>query len=168
MSGKEDYVDNQLNGQIETLERLASSLVLDKINVNPEAEKYLVMREDDINKLTPAELATAEYILSAHSLVVQRKVNRAISIKGWATRCLDIIVARDYNEFDSYMRIEQRKAAVAKNDGFAKRLYDIITQQELIIDDLTYLSQNIHHISNTLGNLARIRSKNYAFSAREN
>lgn len=168
MSGNKDYLDTKLDETIEVLNKLSTSLLLDRVNLNPEAEKYLMLEEDALSKMTPAELASGEYLLSAYGLVIQRKINRANAIKNWASRCLERIIAKRFNDFDQMMKYEIRKAAVALNDDYAKRLSDIISNQDAIIDDLTYLSQSINNISSSLGNLARIRKNNYAFSAREN
>lgn len=158
-TGKRDYVDQQMNGTVERLESLSKTLLLDGININPEVEKFLSLREDDLGKLTPAELSIGEYIVSAHSLVIQRKINRALAIKGWALKCLESIVAKTYKDFDGMMKYEIRKASVAISDEYAGRLNEIVRDQEAVVDDLTYLSQSLTHISNSLGNLARIRNR---------
>jgi hypothetical protein len=167
MSGEKNYVNEQMSKMIDTLNRMSESLLIDKINVNPQAEKYLSLQEEDIEKMTPAELCTGEYILSAYCFTVQRKLNRANAIKNWASRCLERIIAKTYKDYEQMMKFEVRKAAVALNDGYAKELYDIIATQESLVDDLTYASQSIINLSNSLGNLARVRSKNNAFTTRE-
>ena len=109
-----------------------------------------------------------EYVLSSYSLSIQRKTNRSQAIRGWASKCLDRMVAKTYKDYDAMLKYEIRRASVAINDEYAKRLYEIISEQDMILDDLGYLSQSVNNISNSLGNLARIRSKKYGFTVREN
>lgn len=168
MSGEKDYVDKKLNEVLSKIERLSESLLMDKINVNNEVEKYFSMTEDTIDKMTAAELSCGEYILSAYGLVIQKKLNRANVIKNWASKSLERIIAKNYKSFAEMMKYEIRKASVALNDEYAKRLSDVIMEQDAVIDELTYISQSINNLSNSLGNLARIRNKNHAYSSREN
>lgn len=158
-TGKKDYVDQQLGTTVTRLEELSKTLLLDGLNINPEVEKFLSLREDDLGKMTPAELSIGEYIVSAHSLVIQRKSNRALAIKNWATKCLESIIAKTYKDFEGMMKYEIRRASVSISDEYASRLNEIVRDQEAVIDDLVYLSQSLTHISNSLGNLARIRNK---------
>lgn len=165
MSGKEDYVNQKISQQISTLEKLSAKLLVDKININPEAEKYLSLHEQSLEKMTASELSVGEYILSAHSLMVQRTISRASAIKGWANKCIESLIAKNYNA-EAMIKYEIRKAQIALNDEYAKRLSEIISEQEMVIDELAYLAQSINSISNSLGNLARIRSKNHEYSNR--
>lgn len=167
MSGGQDYVNQRISENVDKLEALSKSLLLDRINVNNEAEKYLSLGEDDLDKLTAVELAHGEYLLSAYSLCIQRKINRANAIKNWANKSIERIIAKNYNAYDKMMKYEIRKAMIAVNDDFAKRLYGVVAEQDLILDELTYLSQSVNAISNSLGNLARIRSKNHAYGSRD-
>lgn len=168
MSGEKDFLDKKMEEAIGVLEKMSQSMLLDKINVNHEVEKYLSMREEFIEKMTPAELATGEYILSSYSLVVQRKLNRANAIHKYANTCFEKILAKSYGDFDQMMKYEARRAAVSNSNDYAKRLSDIMSEQELITNDLTFVSQSINHLSNSLGNLARIRSKNNGYATRDN
>lgn len=161
MSGERNFVDEKLEKVINSLETISKSLLIDKINVNPEAEKYLSLTEDDLNKFTPAELAVGECLLSSYAFTVQRKMNRASAIKKWANTSLETIIAKNYKSFQEMMKYEIRKAAIALNDDYAKRLHAIIKEQDAITEDLTNLFQSITNISYSLGNLARIRSKGH-------
>lgn len=163
MSGEKDYVDKQLDTVIARLEALSKTLLLDKVDLNQQAEKYLSLPEEALHKSTASELATGEYILSCYGLYLQRKANRSLAIKNWANKCLERIIAKNYQAYDQMMKFEIRKASIALNDSYAMRLSEIISEQESFLDDTMYLCQAVNNISNALGNLARIRSKNHGF-----
>ena len=151
------YVDDKLNEIIKKIEKQASIFGINRVNVDTTCVGYLSMSEDELAKLTPEELCLAEIKLNVYALTIQKYSNTATAIRNWADRCLNLVVAQQYNNFDKWMKYEVRRDSVILNDEYARRLSEVANEQVLIIEEMAYLSQSIHHISDAFGRFSRIR-----------
>jgi len=154
---KLSYVDDKLNEIIKKIEKQASIFGINRVNVDTTCVGYLSMSEDELAKLTPEELCLAEIKLNVYSLTIQKYTNTATAIKNWAERCLNMVVAQEYNNFDKFVKYEVRRDSVIINNDYARRLSEVASEQSLIVDEMAYLSQSIHHISDAFGRFSRIR-----------
>jgi hypothetical protein len=157
VSGEETYVDSQLKAQIEKIENQLITFKLDKVTFDAEAERYLVLSEDEIMKLTPMELAIGEYKLSTLAVAIQSYNNKAYAIKNWATRMLDTIVAKSRSNYNQYAKWTEVREYVMREDSYAKRLGTVLNEYSTKLDSFYDLAQSVQKVSMTLGNLARIR-----------
>lgn len=159
MSGENDYVDNRIKNietQIEDIER---SVGLKDIVYNVEAERLLGLSETDLDKMTAEECVNAKYILLQHALVIQKKLNRAITIKNWCERAITVILSKEYNNIDNFMTYEVKRESVVLGNGYASRLKDISVEQQQIIDVLSHLSMSISSIANSFQTLYMSKRK---------
>lgn len=150
-------VDKKLAEITAKVEEQTRLFGLERVQVDQSCVSYIKMSEDELGKLTPEELAAAEIKLSAYSFSLQLFLNKALSIKNWAERSLRLIVIDEYHNFDKFMPYDARRDAVIKGNSYAKRLYDVINQHQVVIDEMTYLSQATQHIAGAFGRYSRIR-----------
>lgn len=160
-------VDQKLAEITSKVEEQKKLFGLEKVYVDQSCVSYLKMTEDELSKLTPEELALAEIKLSGYSFSLQQYLNKALSIKNWAERSLRLILIDEYASFDKFMPYDARRDAVIKGNSYAKRLYDVINEHQVLIDEMTYLSQAAQHIAGAFGRYSRIR-KGYNDAARNN
>ncbi len=152
-----NYVDEKLKEIVIKIEKQSAIFAINKVSIDTTCMGYLGMSEDQLAKLTPEELCLAEIKLNVYALTIQRHTNTATAIKNWADRCLNLVVAEQYNNFDKYTKYEVRRDMVIINDEYAKRLSEIVNEQTLIIEEMAYLSQSVHHISDAFGRFSRLR-----------
>jgi hypothetical protein len=156
---KDDYVSGrvkELEVQLDDIEQTAG---LKNCVQNIEAERLLGLSESDIDKMTAEECANAKYLLLQHSLVIQKRINRAIAVKNWADRGVTVIIAKTYNNLDKFMTYELKKETCALNDGFASRLREISVEQQQVIDSLNYMGQAITAVANSFQTLFMAKKK---------
>jgi hypothetical protein len=159
LSNEADYVDNKLKEVVEKIESQSRLFSLNKVNIDVTCTTYLMMTEDEITKLSPEELALAEIRLASYGLTIQQHLNKAIAIKNWADRSIRLLVAKNYNSYDKYMPYDARKDAMVVSNEFGERLGQIISEQQIIVDEFAYLSQAVQHVSDAFGRFAKIRRK---------
>jgi hypothetical protein len=155
----ENYVDQKMAEVVNKIENQARIFALNRVNIDTTCTTYLTMTEDQLVKLTPEELALGEIRLSSFSLSLQQHVNKAMAIKNWADRSIRLVVAQNYNSFDKFMQYEARKDCTIVNNEYAQKLGQIVSEQQLIIDEFAYLSQAVQHVSDAFGRFAKVRRK---------
>lgn len=153
------YVDDKLAEIVSKIEEQDRLFNLMSVNADLTCPTYLSMSEDDISKLSSEELAIAEIKLNSFAMCIQKNSNTSNAIKNWAERSLSLLVAKEYDTFDKYMKYEVRRDSVIISNEYAKKLYEIISKHSIIIDEMSFLSQNIHHVSSAFGRLAMIRRR---------
>ena len=156
---KLSYVDDKLQEVITKIEKQANLFAINKVNIDVSCTGYLKMSEDELSKMTPEELSIAEIKLSVYAMTIQKYINTSNAIKNWAERCLGLVVAQEYGNYDKWMKYEIRRDSVVGENEYAKKLYEIIGEQSLIIDEMAYLAQSVNHTSDAFGRFARIRRK---------
>lgn len=159
MVGEGDYVNKRISNLEIELDDIERQIGLKDIVHNIEAERLLSLSEKELDKMTPDECANAKYILLQHSLVIQKKINRATSIKNWCERCITVILAKTYLSVDKFMTYEVKRETAALNDAYANRLKDISLEQQQIIDSLNYIGQAITAVANSFQTLFIAKKK---------
>lgn len=157
MSGENDFVDRQMTDIVSKMESLSRNIFIEQVNVNQNAEAYLTMPQEGLEKMTADELGVGEAVLAQYGLAVQRKINRAKVLRNWAVKCLDKMIAKRYDAFDKFMKHEIRRMSITYDNEYAKRLDQIVMDQDGIIDELDYITQAVHGLAGAFANLARIR-----------
>ena len=142
-----DYVDKKLQESIDKIDNNDRSLGLGHLVHNPEAEHLLALSQNELDKMTAEECANAKYILSQHALVIQKTINRATALKGWSERCIRTIIAKEYGQYDSFMKFEIRRQIVVNGNEYAKQLDEISVENELKIDSLSYVAQAVNNMA---------------------
>lgn len=154
-----NYVDAKLQEVVDAIEKQAKLFGLNRIVIDTACADYLTLTENELSKLSPEELALAEIRLSGYSMTLQQHSNKALALKNWADRSLRLLVANQYNSFDKFMPYDARKDSIIVNNEYGERLGKIMQEQQIIIDEFSYLAQAAQHISDAFGRFAKIRRK---------
>lgn len=154
-----DYVEMSMAKIVDKIEKQSELFGLQRVNVDKSCSSYLTMSEDELARLSPEELCLAEIKLSSYAFCIQKHINVANSLKNWAGRCISLLVAKEHFNFDKFMSSETRRYYLCNSDEYAKRLETIMFDQQLIVDEFSYLSQSVQHVSDAFGKLARIKRK---------
>lgn len=154
---EQGYVEGKLAEIVNQIENQARIFGLNKIFVDAASADYLSTKENELSKMTPEELALAEIRLQSYSMALQQHSNKAIAIRNWADRSIRLVVAQNYNSYDKYIQYDARRDLVIMENEFAQRLNKVITEQQIIIDEFSYLSQAVQHVAGAFGRFAKLR-----------
>lgn len=165
---KESYVDLKLKETISKIEKEAEIFNINRIEVDKSSAKYLVMTEDEISRFDKEDLAIAEMKLKQYAFCIQKYANQALAIKNWAERTLGLVVAKRYNDYDIMIKYEVKRDLTIKDDEYARRLFDVINEHQLKIDEFQYLAQSVQQVAESFGKMSRIRQEKYYDSFRKN
>ena len=73
-----------------------------------------------INSLTQAELFDWSYELYSYSTYLQDELNMQKIALDWCNDKLDKMVAKNYHQFDTYMKYETKRNLIVINDEYAR------------------------------------------------
>ena len=76
--------------------------------------------KDTISTLTKDELFTWAYELYSFSTHLQDELNMQKIALNWCNDKLDKMVAKNYHQFDTYMKYETKKNLIVLNDEYAR------------------------------------------------
>lgn len=151
MSGDSQSKVNELWEQTEkTLLEYRKKLCL-TIQMNPQAEQILSMREVELNALDSQTRDLYSYLLMQHSLYIQQEFNYHATKHTWAKHNLEITIgklARNYG--DKWTKWEEKKVAIINENSFAKVLSDMIRETSIYMELLNFVSKKIESMSHIL------------------
>lgn len=114
-----------------------------------ELNSYLSMSRDEIEKLSPEDCAQISYRLAQFAFHIQRTINREIARYNWAEESIKETIADEINSYKGYGYIEKSQQAIKHNDK-ATGLNNIKKYAKQRMDRLSYLANNIKHLSDIL------------------
>lgn len=123
-----------------------------------EFNNYLNMSRDEIEKLTPEDCGAIALRLNQFSFYTQRTINREQARYDWAEDTIKDIIADEINNYKGYGYIEKSSQAIKHNDR-ASSLEKIKKYAKQRINRLSYLSNSINNMSNTLINIQKLKVK---------
>lgn len=141
------------------LDEYEVSLGLAKFNEDfgnaQEAQKYLSLSRDQIEKMGIDECAEAAYILGSLAFHISRSINREQSRLNWAKSSIREIICTKAHSYNGAWS-NQDMQAILDND-VSRKLNDICKYCQQRIDRLNYLSSSIKNISDLFINLQRAK-----------
>jgi hypothetical protein len=145
-------IDEQLKELERVLDEYDKKFLLNKILVNPEVDTILGLKQEEI-KILPRELCfTYSFMLCSFGGAVQKEHNRQMAKLKWAEHNLNIIVAKEQENYgNQYTKYEVRKAMIVADNEYAKALNKVILDSTCQIEELNYLSKTI----TTLGDILK-------------
>lgn len=154
MSDGIDYVDGKVKELEAKIDDLENSARLTYVIGGKEIDEILLYSNEQLDKLTPEECDRASFLCLQYVVELQKKVNRSRSIKGWASKNIDLIIGQ---EFDNY-RTDFCPADIVKNkiisdNSYAKRLFGVIQEQDITIDTLYEMTKHVTQMSLILKNM---------------
>lgn len=114
-------------------------------------ESIINYTDEQLSKLTPEECDTNQYLCIQYLIELQKKLNKAKTIKNWANENLNIVVAKEYNNYksDKYTPHDIVKYNVISGNIYAKKLHEIIQDNEVVISSLYDITKHIGTMINT-------------------
>lgn len=161
------------NGQpeSETLSRLSSfeqelteytsALGLGRITIDQATEAALNFSIDQIQGMSPVDLATYSYKLQSYSLYLQKQYNRVKNLFRWANHNISIITAKYGHEYGTnYTKYEERRALVCANNSYGIQLNKIILDAGARMEELDSISIRVGSISKALSDIQQCKRFN--------
>lgn len=148
------YVDEKLKELETELDRIESEARLSYVIGGKEIDDILLYSEEQLDKLTPDECDRASFLCLQYVVELQKKINRSRAIKGWANKKIDIVIGTQYNNYyKQFYPVEVIKNSIIADNSFAKRLYEVVQDQDSIIDTLSDMTKHITQMSLVLKNM---------------
>lgn len=123
-------------------------------------DRYFVMRIEQLNKLSAIECAEAAYVLAQYSFYLQRMYNRESSKNRWASDQMTKLVCDKIENYDTYMKYDNKIALIAKENDVVKKIQSIINYTEQIKERLNFLSTSVKNMCDIMSNLQKAKSYN--------
>ena len=160
MSGEIDLVVQKMDKTIDVLDEYEKQNGLPKIQPpgnEEELDKYLTMNRDIVEKLTVEQCGDIAYRLKQYAFYMQRLHNRENARLAWSSTQLNKKVSEEIHKYDKFMKYPNKVACIARDNDDAKKLYDIYAYAKQRVRRLTYLSNSIKDMGDTLLSLQRIK-----------
>jgi hypothetical protein len=142
------------------LEDFESKLGLPKYSeslVSADISKYLGMKYDQLEKLTPDHCAEIAAFLSIQAFHIQRAYNRELSHVTWAESVLRLGVAGKSENYRG--SFSQQDDQAIKNDDYLLKVSRIKTFAKQRVDRLSFLATTIQKLADKLENLQIAKGK---------
>ena len=124
-------------------------------NNSSEAEKYLSMTREQMEKLDIEGCAQAALVLGSFAFYIQRSYNRELSRVNWAESVLkNLISGREQQYKGSW---DSQFAQAVKEDSYAEGVYKIKQYAKQRADRLTFLANSIKNVGDLFSNLQRAK-----------
>lgn len=123
-----------------------------------ELNDYLTMNRDQIEKLSPEDCAQIAYRLGQFAFHIQRTINREIARYNWSEETIKEVIADEVNNYKGYGYIEKSLQAIKHNDK-ATSLNSIKKYAKQRMDRLSYLANNIKHLSDIILSVQKTKVK---------
>jgi hypothetical protein len=130
------------------------------IRVNNEAENYLNMDANQLRKLNADECGEAATILSLYAVHLQKVFNDQLARVNWANAQISKAIYKEVQQQSGYSA-EERKLKVVYSNEYTRKLAEIRTIAQAVVDRLSYMTARIEFVARTLLSLQQSRRKNY-------
>jgi hypothetical protein len=156
----EEHTPNDVDKKLETINKLLDEYE-GKIGLpqtsfeNKDAQKYLEMSRDQLEKITAEECAEAAYYLNNLSYHIQKAINRESAKLNWTNSTLKRYISDKVSQYRGSW--EQQEMQAIKNDQYADRLNQVRVWSQLRIDRLSYITNNLKNLSDVLLNIQRAK-----------
>lgn len=151
MSGSKELTVEERWAEIEVLLEDYKKKLCIKVQMNPQVEEILNLREIQLKTLDNQTANSYAYLLMQHSLFIQNEYNSHSSKNLWARHNLDIVIgvlASNYG--GKFTKWEEKKALIIKDNTHAKVLNDFIKETESRMETLNFLSRKIEIMASIL------------------
>lgn len=154
MSGEEEfYVQSRVEEFEKDLEELIDSLKL-RVKIEPVIEEALTLSYDQLKNIHYEECEILSYKLTQYGVYIQTTQNRFTNIKKWAENNINIICAKEHNNYgDKYTKYEEKKYLIIAHNLYAKALFNLLNKVSAKEQELYNVSQKIQNLSQSLHNV---------------
>lgn len=132
-------------------------------NPNIQAEKYLTLPIESLQKMTPEECGEAAVVLAQYSFYLQKAYNEEVSKANWADSLIRRTLAKEAKQYNAPSADERRMMAINNND-FCLNLEKIKISAQTRADRINYLSSKVETLSSRFSELQYSKKgKNHGF-----
>lgn len=161
MAGNEGWGKKQMEKLQKALDEYEQGIGLPAVKPHNEAERYLNMNYDGINKLTPEELQAGAILLAQFSFHLQRSYNNELARSNWAESETKKIIAPDIKQYQGSSYEERKMLAIKEND-IASQLQSIHVYAKARAERLAYLASRVEFLAKTFADMRHTKRKEYA------
>lgn len=140
------------------LEEYEKGCGLPKITMHSEAEQYLNMNHDDIQRLSAEYCGEAAVVLAQYGLHLQRHYNSELARITWAEDSIRRTITENINQVKG-ASFEERKMQATKQNEYAFKLDQIKTWAKCRADKLSYLSSKVEFLARTFLDLQQTKRR---------
>lgn len=151
MSGQNELTVEERWAEVDTLLEDYKKKLFLKLQVNPDVENILNLREIQIKTLDKETSNAYSYLLMQHSLYIQEEYNYHATKNAWAKHNMEIVLGRlAPNYGNKYTKWEEKKAAIILENKYAKILNEFIRETTLRMETLSFIAKKIEIMSTIL------------------
>lgn len=153
---KQQYVANKLQEIDDQIDAIEKTFGLYTVLHNPNIDNILNISEDELDKLTSDECNLYGFACVQYCLSVQKNINRAKAIRGYLTKQLDLLIAKEYSNYktDKFTPYEIVKNSVINGNGYALKINEHIMNQEIKISSLEDIIKHAQNMTMMFKNLS--------------
>ncbi len=147
--------------QLEQLDKLLDEYEQGKVGlpalqINPQAQHYMNLTQEQLNKLAPDECGEGAVLLNSMALHVQRSFNKEMSRVKKAEAAITKIIVSILQQYNAPSAQERRELAIANNEAASKWLAirDYAAQRA---ERLNFVASSIKNTAVSLDNLQRTK-----------
>lgn len=155
MSGNQDLAQSTAKEKFEKNEERLNDYNIErglhKIEAPNDIETYLMLKPEQIRMMSKEDCGEAAYTLNRYALYLQREQNTEEARIVWAEAELALAIVEPLKQITSkYSTYEERKMEVVKQNGHAKKLYDIKVYAQQRLKKIYFIANRVENMSKTL------------------
>lgn len=156
-------VNERLKQSEEVLNKYSTSMGLDAIKYNGDAELVLQLSSTDLKALTSEEALCYGYVLSNYGAFLSKELGRQNAILSWANYNLGVVIGKVYSNYgNDYVKYDVRKVLICADNEYAQSLSKIVLQATLRIEHLKGVDFQVSKMADFLKEIAKTkRYSNY-------
>lgn len=152
-------MENQnIDQQVEQLDNILKNRKF-PIKYNDDFVQICNMRYDELSALSAEDCGMYAFILGQYSLYIQTQLNTETARAKWFKHKLNAIVAKCGQDYDKYLKFEERSSLVIRDNQAAFKLHFELLKSELIMEELSFLSSKISTLSQILLDLVNTKRR---------
>jgi len=123
-----------------------------------ELSRYLKMTRSELSDLSIEDCAEIAFFLSQYSFYLQYQINKENGTHKWAEKKLIELTCDKLDDYDKYMKYENKIALIAKENAVVHKILYIMSYSTQIIERLSHLSNKLETLSDKMKNIQIVKS----------
>jgi hypothetical protein len=164
MSGQSESVKLSVDEKIVEINRVLDEymqwLSLDPKRQEPHISEYWDIDREELEKWSDEDCDIAGVELCNHALFVQQHLNRHTAIFNWADENINIMLAKDLDQYTGFGYKEKLYKAVNDNSA-AKKLFSVKVLAKQKIDELSFVANRIDSYAKSFQSLKGSKQRGY-------
>lgn len=156
MTGEKELpAKERLAAYEKVLDEFVSKTGLQTVLYSADIEALLNLDDETIRSMNAEDCAIAASLTARYVINLAKELNRQQVRLNWANRQLDMLVAKEANNYgDKYTKYDQKRNMVIAGDSAAQQLWNIINYAEGRVTELNNQTINVSRYASTLEKVA--------------